>query len=332
MKKHLSKIALAFVFALTFISCSDKNPRIAVFIPGIMADSATYAKLAAGVEKAVNEYNESNPEGEKVRLTVIEAGTTQSEWQPKLTALASSKKYGVIISSNPSLPELCTPIAKDFPEQKFILLDAFCEGNSQIYSVSYDQRQQAYISGYMAGLVSESKKLGLIAAQEYPIMNEIFRPYYLKGAQDADKNCTVSFRLVGNWYDATKGAELAKALVSSGVDVILPIAGGANQGVIASCVENGAKLVWFDENGFDKAPGTILGCTQIHQDKAGYETARDYLAGKIKFGECRVIGTIADGFTEFITENENYQKYNSEETKSKMAVLIERIRTEGIPE
>ncbi len=334
MKSIISKFAFALLcFSLVFsLSSCGKSSRksIAVFIPGIMADSATYAKLAKGVTQAVEEYNEGKIENQKVELTVIEAGTTQSEWQPKITALAATGKYDVIISSNPSLPELCKPICRDFPSQKFILLDGFCDDEKQIYSVSYNQRQQAYISGYMAGLTSKTKKLGLIAAQEYPIMNEVFRPYYLKGAQAADPRCTVDFRLVGNWYDATKGAELTKALVSTGVDVILPIAGGAGQGVIAASVELGTKIVWFDENGYNKAPGTIVSCTQMHQDRAGYQTAKAYLEDKIEFGTCRVVGSIADGFTELITDNENYGKYNPPEIQEKMSALIEDLRINGL--
>lgn len=328
--KNFFKYVFFLLAVSLFSSCTKPQRQIAVFIPGIMADSATYAKLAKGVTKAVEEYNADKTEKDKILLTVIEAGTTQSQWQPKITSLAASKKYEVIISSNPSLPELCIPIAKDFPEQKFILLDGFCEGNSQIYSVSYDQCQQAYISGYMAGLSSKTKKLGLIAAQEYPIMNEVFRPYFLKGALAADSRCTVDFRVVGNWYDATKGSELTKALVSTGVDVILPIAGGAGQGVIAASVEAGTKLVWFDENGYSKAPGTILSCTQMYQDRAGYETAKLYLEGGVEFGKCRIVGSVKDGFTELITDNENYQKYNSDEIKEKMNKLIEKLRAEGL--
>lgn len=332
--KHFSKLILSLLlFTGTLFSCKTSQREIAVFIPGIMADSATYAKLAQGVTKAIDEYNTvQHSEKDKVKLTVIEAGTTQSQWQPKITSLAASKKYEVIISSNPSLPQIALEVLKDFPEQKFILLDGELSGNPGIYTVSYDQREQAYISGYMAGLSSKSKKLGLVAAQEYPIMNEVFRPYFLKGAQKADPSCTVEFRIVGNWYDATKGSEITKALASIGVDVILPIAGGAGQGVIAAAKETGIKLVWFDENGYSKAPGTILCCTQVHQDKAGFETAKAYLEGKIEFGTCRKIGSIADGFTELISDNENYQNTNSEEVKEKMSALIEKLRVEGLSE
>ncbi|MBP5748715.1 MAG: BMP family ABC transporter substrate-binding protein, partial [Treponema sp.] len=160
---------------------AKKDISIAVFIPGIIADSPTYAHVAEGVTKAVDSFNSGKGDskstnGGRANLYVMEAGTNQAEWSTKLTALAAEGIYDVIISSNPSMPALASPIAKQFPEQKFIFLDAALEEGSkeeQIYCISYNQRDQAYVSGYIAGLYSSTNKVGLIAAQEYPIMNNI---------------------------------------------------------------------------------------------------------------------------------------------------------------
>ncbi len=333
LNKSLLRLFFLSVIAFSgslFLSCSKKSSAeksIVVFIPGIIADSPTYAKVASGVTQAVDEYNSKFSSDEKVNLTVIEAGTTQSEWGPKITALAATGKYDLIVSSNPSLPELCEPVARQFPKQKFILLDAFCEGNAQIASVSYNQRTQSFLSGYMAGLWTKTNKLGLVAAQEYPIMNEILYPYFEKGAKSANPDCgDVDFRIVGNWYDASKGSELTRALASTGVDVILPICGGASQGVIATAKELGLHLVWFDENGFKKAPGTIISCTQINQDKVAREMILQYLAGEMEFGKAKVVGTLVDGYMKFITDDEGYQNYVPEEIRAKMNDLIESVK------
>lgn len=326
----MKKLILTFIMIATFLtlSCSKKNNErsIAVFLPGIIADSPTYRRVAEGVTKAIEEWNLSCTEKDKIKLTIIEAGTTQSQWQPKITALAASKNYELIISSNPSMPELCIPIAEKFPNQKFILLDSFCDTNPQIASVSYDQRTQAFLSGYIGALYSKSKKLALIGAQEYPIMNEIFLPYFTRGAQAAIPEATVDFRIVGNWFDATKGAELTRALVSNGVDLILPICGGASQGVIATALEKNIHLVWFDEDGFFRAPGTIISCTMINQDKIAYESTMEYLNKKTVFGTAKVVGTLNDGYMTYVDYDKNYIHYVSEEIRNKMDNLIESIK------
>lgn len=294
---------------------------IAVFIPGIMEGSPTYEKLAQGVKAAVDEYNENKSDEDKIEVTVFEAGTNQAAWGAKIVQLAVTEKYEVIISSNPSLPEICSFVTDSFPNQKFILLDAECNGNDRIAALSYNQKEEAYLSGYISGLMSKTHKLGLIAAQEYPIMNTILLPYYEKGAKDSDKNSTVDFRIVGNWYDATKGAELANAMADSGVDVILPICGGASQGVISAAKEKNIYLSWFDENGFAKAPGNIISSCYAKQDEVAKEITLDFIRGETAWGTTKTV-SFADGVFEFVQDDPAYVETVPSSIRSKMSKLV----------
>jgi simple sugar transport system substrate-binding protein len=325
MKKlFVTIIALTALFA----GCStkkSKNPMIAVFIPGIIADSPTYEKLANGVLSGVTNYHADKTDDKKALLSIMEVGTNQAEWAQKLTALAAEQKYDVIISSNPSLPDLVEPIIAQFPKQKFILLDATREGNDNIYTVCYDQSQQGFLAGYVGGLMSKTGRLALIAAQEYPVMNEIIYPSFVKGAVAARSDASVDFRVVGNWYDATKGAEIADAVAKKGVDVILPICGGASQGVITSAVNNGIYVTWFDDNGFAKAPGTIISSSVMEQKKMSYNVTIEFLEDKTSWGTADMVG-IKEGFVDFIQDDPNYIKTVPEDIRKKMADLLADIR------
>ncbi|MBO4533116.1 MAG: BMP family ABC transporter substrate-binding protein [Treponema sp.] len=312
---------------ILFCSCTgvSKKHSIAVFIPGICADSPTYAMLRDGVIRAVDDYNQGKEHEQKSLLYVMEAGTNQAEWPAKLTALAAEHKYDVIISSNPSLPEIVTPIIEQFPEQKFILLDAECSGNPNICTMCYNQYEQAYLAGYSSGLFTKSHRLALVAAQEYPVMNNIIFPYFEKGAKDADSAASVEFRIVGNWYDGNKGAMIADVLYQTGVDVILPICGGASQGVINSAVNNGFYIAWFDSNGFDKAPGNIISSSIINQDKLAQAVTTDFLNGKTQWGTAKMLG-VKDGFVDFVQDDPLYEQTVPEDIRKKMAELLESIK------
>ena len=327
MKKSLFIIA-TFVSFL-FISCNQVAPKqmsIAVFIPGICADSPTYAMLRDGVTQAVDQFNDSKEPEAKTKLYVLEAGTNQSEWPSKITALAAEQKYDVIISSNPSLPEIVLPIIEQFPNQKFILMDAELSGNQNICTVCYNQYEQAYLTGYIGGLMSSSHKLGLVAAQEYPVMNNIIYPYFEKGAKDANASSSVAFRIVGNWYDANKGAMLADLLYGEGVDVILPICGGASQGVISSAVNNNFYITWFDNNGFDKAPGNIISSTVMKQQELSAIMTSDFLNGKTAWGTAKMLG-VKEGFVDFVQDDALYIKTVPQDVRAKMAALVDDIKS-----
>ncbi len=303
---------------------------IAVFVPGIVSGSPVYEMLVAGVSKAVDEAAEA---GASIRVQVIEAGTKQADWGAKMTTLAASQKYSLIVSSNPALPEIVDPISKQFPAQRFVIFDSFFEGNPSITTYRYNQREQGYLSGYMAALASSSsmkyankaKKIGLVAGQEYPAMLSVILPAYLEGAQAVDPEFEVDFRVVGNWYDAAKGAELARAMFESGVDVIMPISGGANQGVVAAAREKGFYVAWFDDNGYAKAPGYVVSSSIMAQERLAYEKTREWIQGTLPEGTAGTVG-IADGYVDFVSDDPLYVETVPAALREQQAALLARLK------
>ena len=336
-KLLLTAAAIAAVFFFASCSKAEKVERkIAVFVPGVVSGNPVYEMLSAGVTEAVVFYNAKHGGAGEVKLSVIEAGTNQAEWSTKLTALAATGEYDVIFSSNPSLPELAAPLTSQFPKQKFIILDGYLAGNKNIATVRYNQREQAYLTGYAAGLVTTApssvmkyanaqKKIALVAAQEYPVMNKIIFPSFVEGAKAADSEITAEFRIVGNWYDASKGADIAKGLYAEGVDVILPIAGGASQGVIAAAKESGFYIAWFDNNGFSKAPGHVISSSVMEQKKNAYEQTLKFLEGKTEFGTAQTLG-IKDGYVDFILDDPAFTETVGEDIRSRLEQVYADIK------
>ena len=333
-------VLFALVFALLFCSCSaagKKASAIAVFVPGVISGSPVYEMLAQGVTEAVDKYNADQKPEDAVVLDVIEAGTNQAEWGSKITALASSGKYDLIISSNSSLPEIIEPLTAQFPKQKFIVLDAYLPDNKSIATVRYNQREQGYLTGYAAGLVTvaektemvfanKAKKIALIAAQEYPVMNNTILPAFTEGAKAVDPEIEVEFRIVGNWYDGGKSADIARELyLNNGVDVILPIAGGANQGVIVTAKALGFYVAWFDDNGYEKAPGLVISSSVMEQKRMAREMTEQYLAGKTAFGTAKTVG-VADGYVDFVLDDPLFVKAVPASIREKMEKVVLSIK------
>ena len=345
-KKAVFILMLIVFGAFLFPGCKNKGsgaegdavkggPSIGVFIPGVMAGSAIYEMLAEGTEKAARDFAASGSQTAP-SVTVIEAGFNQAEWEGQVTTLAASGAYDLIVSSNPSLPDIVSSVSAKFPKQKFLLLDGELEGNPNVYTLRYNQREQAYMAGYIAALVSletivsestaEAKKIGLVAAQEYPVMNNIILPGFIEGARAVDPDFSVDFRVVGNWFDAAKATELAAAMIRGGARVLLPIAGGAGHGVIQAASEAGVKVVWFDTNGYAIRPGTVVGSAVLRQDRAAYEKITLYLEGKLPFGKAEVAGT-ADGFVAFVEDDPDYIATVNREIRERQAKMIARLRS-----
>ena len=279
---------------------------VLVFITGVTAGSPTYELMAEGAL----EFEKAN---RNVSVKIYEAGFNQAEWEQQLGEMVSTGEYDIVLGSNPSLPQLCENVAKNFPNQKFIIVDAQHEGNPQIRTYLYNQYEQALLLGYLAGLVTtgtlphsnNQKRIGFIAAQEYPLLTKQIVPGFLDGAKRADPAIELDRRIIGSWSDANKAAELAWAMMDSGVDVFTSIAGGASRGMIKTAVERSAYVVCFNTNEYNQAPGIVVGCGVMEQKKLVMEILSDALAGKIQYGISQTIG-IKEGYLDFISDDPGY--------------------------
>lgn len=299
--------------------------NLAVVVPGVTAGSALYEQLVAGAEKAVGEYPNAS-------MKVVELGFNQAEWSEKVTSIVATGIYDVVITSNPSMPFVCMDIASKFPDQKFIFVDGFIEGHPQMASYVYNQVEQSYLLGYLAGLITTSDmeganpdlKIGMVVAQEYKALNVMMIPGFIQGAQAVNSGITLDTRVVGNWYDANKAAELAKSMMDSGVDVIGVIAGGAAPGVFEAAGERNKYVMFWDDNAYGKAPGVIAGCGILHQSKLVYEVVVDAINGKIEYGTGTKLHT-RDGYIEFATDDPDYINTVPADLREKLQTVFDSI-------
>ena len=153
-------------------------------------------------------------------------------------------------------------------------------------------------------------------------MNKVILPGFELGLRSVDPDASVDFRVLGNWYDAGRAAELANSMFATGSHIILPIAGGGNQGVIASARDRERYVVWYDTPGLEEAPGVVIGSTYISLDTAVYERAASAINGSLIFGEAEVLG-VADGYVGFVQDDPLYRRHVSEEVRRKMADLLD---------
>lgn len=305
---------------------TDDDFSIAVFVPGVVEGSPTYEMLVAGVQRAAGERPGT-------RARVIEGGFNQAEWPQSITSLAATGDYDLIVTSNPSMPEIADEVSQSFPNQRFLVLDGYLAGNPGLYTVLFNQREQAFLSGYFAGLVSGSSmeharrgvRAGLLAGQEYPIMNRVIRPAFELGIQSVDPAATVDFRVLGNWYDAAAATELANSMIDNGADIILTISGGGNQGVISAARTKGAYVLWYDSPGYDEAPGIVIGSTVVRLDEAAYRRTLDAIDGTLSFGSAEVLG-VADGFVDFDTQHRLYERHVPAAVRQELEAMVRRLR------
>ncbi|MEX2444405.1 MAG: BMP family ABC transporter substrate-binding protein [Alkalispirochaeta sp.] len=305
----------------------ESEYAVGVFVPGVVDGSPTYEMLVDGVNQAAGEAGSTSVE-------IVEGGFDQSTWEEGVMTMAASGGYDLIVTSNPSMPEIVSTVAEQVPEVNFLVLDGYLEGNDRIHTILFNQREQAFLSGYFAGLVTTSgmertndaARVGLLAGQEYPIMNDVILPAYRTGLQSVTAEGEVDFRVLGNWFDAGSAQEITADMISQGSDVVLTIAGGGNQGTIAAAREHSAYVLWYDDSGYDQAPGIVVGSSFVRQDRATYDATLAAIRGELTFGDAQILG-VADGAVSFDTEHSAFTSNVPTDLREEMEDLLERMRS-----
>ncbi len=327
-------VLLACMSATSLVAAGRPEPappagsyRIGVFVPGVVDGSPTYEMLVRGVRQGAQEHS-------NVTVTVVEGGFNQSTWEESLTSMAASRRYDLIVTSNPSMPQLAEAVAAVVPDVQFLIMDGHLTGNERIHTILFNQREQAFLSGYFAGLVTTSgmpgannrRRIGLLAGQEYPIMNEVILVGYREGAHRVDPQIAVDFRVLGNWFDAGQAQEIAADMMTLGSDVILTIAGGGNQGVVSAARERGTYVLWYDDTGYDEAPGIVVGSSLVRQDNATYHATVAAIRGEIPWGTATILG-VADDAVGFDLEHPEFLAAVPPHLVGEMEAILHELRT-----
>ncbi|UCF10178.1 MAG: BMP family ABC transporter substrate-binding protein [Candidatus Bipolaricaulota bacterium] len=285
-------LAMCLLVTAAAVVVADDPIRLGVFIPGRLGDSPPYDDLAEGAEQ----FALRNDGLDLVRI--FEAGFDQSQWPEMLLQFAASGEYDVIYTSNEAMGPLCVGVMEQVPDIKFIVNDAYVLDYDRLYTTFFNNTQQAFLFGYMMALISTSdmenvnpdKKVGLVFGQHYVMMDEMIIPGMEQGAQYADPEFELVTTMLGNWYDAAKAEQLANTMADQGVDVFGSICGSGNAGVLSSAVNNGLYVLWYDDDGFDKAPGTVVASFIKDNKAATIRNLERLVEGTLPWGEAEVLG------------------------------------------
>ncbi|HUX13286.1 MAG TPA: BMP family ABC transporter substrate-binding protein [Spirochaetia bacterium] len=329
-------LVMSLLTAMLLLACSGSRAqaptaspfRIALFIPGNIAGNPEFELLTMGADRVAKEHG-------NVVLTTVEGGYNDAEWSKRLADLATSGQYNLIVTAKPVMAQACANLSASHPKLKFLVFDAYLAGNRSIHTVLFNRREEAFLAGYFAGMVTTSPKAslkranpnlvaGLLVGQRDPLMDKVISKAYELGLKVVNPAISLDYRELGNWFDEAKAGELARSMIAAGADVILTVAGAGNAGVVNAAKDAGAYVVWFDSSGNSKAPGVVIGSATIAADRAAYEKIGSALAGKLAYGEAVVLGVKA-GYVGFDQKNSHYRKDVPHAIQTAISAMMERM-------
>lgn len=275
MKKLLT-LCLAFAMVFVLVACNsttdDPSPSASPegTVPQSSAGTETPAPQDKGIKKIAVSYAGSL--GDKTYNDTLHAAITElsktygftfdyaepidpAQYEPVLRGFADSGEYQLIVCLGFSQGSSMEAVAPNYPNQKFVLIDATVEGMANVACYSWRENEVSYLVGIMAGYLTQTKTLGFIGA--FDIYNcNMNAAGFAAGAQSVDPEIKLLVDYVGDWYDSVRCKEMALAMNKQGADVIYHAASTAGLGVLAAGKEAGFYTIGFDGNVNAAAPET----------------------------------------------------------------------------
>ena len=297
----------------------EKKLRVVNLINGVLGDKSFFDSANRGMEMAKKDFG--------IEVKTIEAGIDPAKWKPALEDAAANEEYDILIVGTFQMSEFLQEVAPKYPEKKFIIYDVSVDYSKcdckNVYSVTYKQNEGSYLAGLYAGLMSQSKIVGVIGGQDIPVIND-FIVGYKQGAKDAgvsEQNVIVQY--AGGWNDPAKGKEIALAMYQQGADIVFNVAGGTGVGIFQAAQEVNKYAIGVDsdqaliiETTNPEQAKHILTSMMKNVDKSLYRAIKLYLEGKLPFGQAEALG-IAEGGVG-LAKNKYYEEMTPADVKAKI--------------
>jgi basic membrane protein A len=215
-----------------------------------------------------------------------------AEYEGYQRDFASSGEYMLIICIGFDQAPALTIVAAEYPEQNFALVDMVVD-NPNVASLTFRANEGSFLVGVVAGMVTETDKVGFVGGQDIPLIRDFFEGYEA-GAIWANSEVTVSDPVfVGDWADPIKGKELSLALIEQDNDCIYSAAGKSGLGALEGAHEEGVYTFGVDACQCHLYDEIIASMTK-RVDVAVYKMILDALIGKFQGGFYS--GGVAEGW------------------------------------
>ncbi|PFH09954.1 simple sugar transport system substrate-binding protein [Collimonas sp. PA-H2] len=182
--------------------------------------------------------------GDKVKTSFVENVPESAADAERVFRQLAVDGNKLIFGTSFGYMEAMLKVAKEFPDVKFEHATGFKTADNL---AQYDVRtyEGAYLAGVVAGKISKSGKLGVVASVPIP---EVIRNIdaFTIGARSVNPKATTRVVWVNKWFDPGKEREAATTLIGQGVDVLMQNTDSA--AVVQTAQEKGVAAFGWDSD------------------------------------------------------------------------------------
>jgi len=166
-------------------------------------------------------------------------------------------------------------VAKDFPKVSF-LLGSSGKPVAPNFSV-FDNfiQEPAYLSGMVAGGMTQSNKIGMVGGFPIPEVNRLMNAFMM-GAKEVNPKVEFSVSFINSWFDPPKAKEAAFAMIDKVADVLY----AERFGVSDAAKEKGKLAIGNVINTQAQYPDTVVASALWHFEPSAERAIKLVKEGK----------------------------------------------------
>jgi basic membrane protein A len=229
-------------------SVSAEALKIGILLPGSVTDGG---------------YNADGGHAAEALRSVLKADVKVTEGVPianqaDVYRQYASGGYALVIGWGGQFTDGAVQVAEEFPETKFLVVNAGAENGKNLASLDTKVEHWQYLAGYVTAKLSKSGVIGWVGGQCFPATAANLHAVE-QGAKAANPNIKVIGTFTGDFEDPIKAQQTAQAMIDTGkADALTANLNSGFFGVFKAAQSNGkVKVVteWMDNR--ELAPTVI---------------------------------------------------------------------------
>ena len=198
-----------------------------------------------------------------------------------------------------ALSEAVKEAAEVNDDVNFAIVDnAYEEVPENVTCVTFSAQDPSFLVGYVAGLTTETDKVGFIGGISSEIIDQFeygYRAGVAYAAKELNKEITIDVQYADSFTDSAKGKAIGTTMYTNGCDIVFHAAAGVGIGLIEAAVEQGKYAIGVDSDQAYLAPENVLTSALKRVDVAVAEISEKLAHGEKIGGQTFTYGLADDG-------------------------------------
>ena len=199
----------------------------------------------------------------------------------------------IIIANSYGFMDAMEELAEEYPDLHFLHFSGYKMNDSNFDNFFGAMEEPRYLSGIVAGLMTETNKIGYVAAYPYTEVQIGINAFAL-GAQSVNPDAVVNVIYINSWYDPALEKAAAEALLAQGCDVLTQHCD--TTGPTLAAEDAGAFAIGYNLDNQHVAPETFLTAPVWNHGAYYIEAVSSILDGT--FVPTSYYGSMADGYVQ----------------------------------